>query len=207
METPARLPRSDGAPALGRGGDDAARQRRCSRRAARRPRDRIPRAGHRAEDHAACWIARRRAPAGSRTGRSPTCARCAASATSPSPRRWRWSRAWPRRRRRPKRSGCRRARSGKFEDFAPHLEEVVHLVRDKAQLLGQARNLSPYDALVDEFSPGLTSARDRRHVQGAGAAPAGADPRSARAPGAAAAAAHRRQVHAPPGSARWPWKS
>jgi carboxypeptidase Taq len=48
--------------------------------------------------------------------------------------------------------------SGKFEDFAPHLEEVVHLVRDKAQLLGSSRNLSPYDALVDEFSPGLTSA-------------------------------------------------
>jgi carboxypeptidase Taq len=48
--------------------------------------------------------------------------------------------------------------TGKFEDFAPHLEEVVNLVRDKAQLLGQARNLSPYDALVDEFSPGLTSA-------------------------------------------------
>ena len=48
--------------------------------------------------------------------------------------------------------------SGKFEDFAPYLEEVVHLVRDKAQLLGQSRNLSPYDALVDEFSPGLTAA-------------------------------------------------
>jgi carboxypeptidase Taq len=48
--------------------------------------------------------------------------------------------------------------TGKFDDFAPYLEEVVHLVRDKAQLLGQSRNLSPYDALVDEFSPGLTSA-------------------------------------------------
>jgi carboxypeptidase Taq len=48
--------------------------------------------------------------------------------------------------------------TGKFEDFAPHLEEVVHLVRDKAQMMGQSRNLSPYDALVDEFSPGLTSA-------------------------------------------------
>jgi carboxypeptidase Taq len=48
--------------------------------------------------------------------------------------------------------------TGKFEDFAPHLEEVVHLVRDKAQLLGQARNLAPYDALMDEFSPGVTSA-------------------------------------------------
>ncbi|HET9863282.1 MAG TPA: carboxypeptidase M32 [Steroidobacteraceae bacterium] len=47
--------------------------------------------------------------------------------------------------------------SGKFEEFAPFLEEVVHLVRDKAALLAQSRNLSPYDALVDEFSPGLTS--------------------------------------------------
>ena len=42
----------------------------------------------------------------------------------------------------------------KFEAFAPYLEEVVHLVRDKAALLGQALNLAPYDALVDEFSPG-----------------------------------------------------
>ena len=47
---------------------------------------------------------------------------------------------------------------GKFDSFAPYLEEVVHLVRDKAALLGQALNLAPYDALVDEFSPGVTSA-------------------------------------------------
>ncbi|HTY50668.1 MAG TPA: hypothetical protein VMB48_13350, partial [Steroidobacteraceae bacterium] len=47
---------------------------------------------------------------------------------------------------------------GKFERFAPHLEEVVSLVRDKAALLGQALNLSPYDALIDEFSPGISSA-------------------------------------------------
>ena len=47
---------------------------------------------------------------------------------------------------------------GKFEVFAPHLEEVVNLVRDKAALLGQALNLAPYDALVDEFSPGITTA-------------------------------------------------
>src|SRR6185436_15928753 len=47
---------------------------------------------------------------------------------------------------------------GKFEFFAPHLEEVVRLVRDKAALLGQALNLAPYDALVDEFTPGVTSA-------------------------------------------------
>ncbi len=47
---------------------------------------------------------------------------------------------------------------GKFELFAPHLEEVVRLVRDKAALLGQALDLAPYDALVDEFTPGVTTA-------------------------------------------------
>lgn len=48
-------------------------------------------------------------------------------------------------------------RNGDFGMFAPHLEEVVQLVRDKAALLGQALNLQPYDALVDEFSPGITT--------------------------------------------------
>ncbi|MGH8260808.1 MAG: carboxypeptidase M32, partial [Steroidobacteraceae bacterium] len=46
----------------------------------------------------------------------------------------------------------------RFETFAPQLEEVVALVRDKAALLGQALNLAPYDALIDEFSPGITTA-------------------------------------------------
>src|SRR5580692_8050558 len=45
-----------------------------------------------------------------------------------------------------------------FKIFAPHLEEVVHLVRDKAALLGQARGLAPYDALVDAFTPGISTA-------------------------------------------------
>ena len=44
-----------------------------------------------------------------------------------------------------------------FSVFAPHLEEVVALVRDKAALLGQALNLQPYDALVDEFTSGITT--------------------------------------------------
>jgi carboxypeptidase Taq len=43
-----------------------------------------------------------------------------------------------------------------FAGFAKHLEEVVKLVRDKAGLLGQALNLSPYDALLDGFSPTIT---------------------------------------------------
>jgi len=45
-----------------------------------------------------------------------------------------------------------------FKLFAPHLEEVVTLVRDKAALLGQARGLAPYDALVDAFTPGISTA-------------------------------------------------
>jgi carboxypeptidase Taq len=42
-----------------------------------------------------------------------------------------------------------------FKLFAPHLEEVINLLRDKANLLGKALNLDSYDALADEFSPGL----------------------------------------------------
>src|SRR3984885_15143730 len=49
-------------------------------------------------------------------------------------------------------------RQNNFDLFAPHLEEVVNLVRDKAALLGQALGLQPYDALVDEFSPGISTA-------------------------------------------------
>jgi carboxypeptidase Taq len=45
-----------------------------------------------------------------------------------------------------------------FALFAPHLEEVVALTRDKAQALSQALGLSPYDSLIDGFSPGFLSA-------------------------------------------------
>ena len=64
-------------------------------------------------------------------------------------------------------SGPRRGAQNNFELFAPHLEEVVHLVRDKAALLGQALGLPPYDALVDEFSPGICDRRHRGDLQGA----------------------------------------
>src|SRR5690606_37839595 len=40
----------------------------------------------------------------------------------------------------------------------PVLTEVLHLVRDKAALLGQALQLSPYDALMDDYTPGMRSA-------------------------------------------------
>jgi carboxypeptidase Taq len=45
-----------------------------------------------------------------------------------------------------------------FAVFAPCLQEVLLLVRDKAALLGQALNLAPYDALMDGYSPGMRCA-------------------------------------------------
>lgn len=46
-----------------------------------------------------------------------------------------------------------------FALFAPCLEEVLVLVRDQAALLGQALDLSPYDALMDGYTPGMRSAQ------------------------------------------------
>lgn len=45
-------------------------------------------------------------------------------------------------------------------DFAlvrPYLEKLLVLVREQAQLLGGAQNLSSYDALLDLYEPGLTA--------------------------------------------------
>jgi carboxypeptidase Taq len=49
-------------------------------------------------------------------------------------------------------------RNVRFADLAPHLEEVVHLVREKSALLGSHLALPAYDALVNEFSPGIVTA-------------------------------------------------
>lgn len=43
-----------------------------------------------------------------------------------------------------------------FALFRPHLAEVVGLVREIAELVGYKE--SPYDALVDEYEPGMTTA-------------------------------------------------
>jgi carboxypeptidase Taq len=44
-----------------------------------------------------------------------------------------------------------------FGVLAPQLEETVKLVRSKAELLAQRFSLDPWDALADEFTPGLLS--------------------------------------------------
>ena len=50
-----------------------------------------------------------------------------------------------------------------FELFRPHLEQVVELVREIAELLGYEE--SPYDALLEEYEPGMTSARLRELLE------------------------------------------
>ena len=43
---------------------------------------------------------------------------------------------------------------GDFTAFLPALREVVALVREEAQVAGEARDLAPYDALLDGYDPG-----------------------------------------------------
>ncbi|HET7464759.1 MAG TPA: carboxypeptidase M32 [Longimicrobium sp.] len=49
-----------------------------------------------------------------------------------------------------------------FAAFAPWLEKVVGLVRRKAEAYGWPAGGEPYDALLDEFEPGMTTARVTR---------------------------------------------
>jgi carboxypeptidase Taq len=49
-------------------------------------------------------------------------------------------------------------RANDWAGFRPYLEEVFALVREVAQTLGQALGRAPYDALIDEYNPGLRQA-------------------------------------------------
>lgn len=44
-----------------------------------------------------------------------------------------------------------------FATFAPHLERILDLSREKAEAIGYEE--TPYDALLDEYEPGMTTAR------------------------------------------------
>ncbi len=48
---------------------------------------------------------------------------------------------------------------GDFATVKPALEEVLALVREEAAAKGEALSLAPYDALMDQFEPGLRTAR------------------------------------------------
>src|ERR1700731_3180900 len=47
----------------------------------------------------------------------------------------------------------------KFSEFAPNLEKIVELTRQKADLWGYEE--SPYDALIDDYEPGITAGEGR----------------------------------------------
>ncbi len=55
--------------------------------------------------------------------------------------------------------GWRQARTEtNYSIFQPHLEKVVQVVRETAIALSEALSLTPYDALLDEYQPGLREA-------------------------------------------------
>ncbi|MCE9677886.1 carboxypeptidase M32 [Shewanella sp. AS1] len=46
-----------------------------------------------------------------------------------------------------------------WQGFKPNLEAVIALTREEAQIRSQALGIAPYDALLDKFEPGMTSAK------------------------------------------------
>ena len=44
-----------------------------------------------------------------------------------------------------------------WNGIQPHLDQLLTLVRERAQLLAERKRLTPYDALLDEYEPGLTA--------------------------------------------------
>lgn len=46
-----------------------------------------------------------------------------------------------------------------WASFRPHLEEIIGLEREVASILGQAFGCAPYDALLDQWNPGLQQAQ------------------------------------------------
>ena len=92
-----------------------------------------------------------------------------------------------------------------FKLLAPHLEEVVHLVRDKAALLGQARGSGALRCVGRWIYAGYFGGRYRHHIQGAVAQAPGSHQSGHRSPGGARAHALDRQIHASRASARCRW--
>ena len=61
-------------------------------------------------------------------------------------------------------SRCEHARRSQrpandWEGFSENLKEVVKYSREEARLRAEAKGCSPYDALLDIFEPGMTSAQ------------------------------------------------
>ena len=43
--------------------------------------------------------------------------------------------------------------------FKPNLKAVIDLAKEEAQIRGEAQNIAPYDALLNKFEPGMTTAK------------------------------------------------
>ena len=81
--------------------------------------------------------------------------------------------------------GARSARPTTGRASCGNFREVLAIAREEAELLAERTGLSRYDALMDRFEPGMTSATVDRAVRRPAAVAAGPDPPGARAPGAA----------------------
>lgn len=46
-----------------------------------------------------------------------------------------------------------------WQGFKPNLKAVIALAKEEAQIRGEAQNISPYDALLNKFELGMTSAK------------------------------------------------
>lgn len=46
-----------------------------------------------------------------------------------------------------------------WQGFKPNLKAIIALAREEALIRAQAQNVSPYDALLDKFEPGMTTAK------------------------------------------------
>ncbi|MGS0681015.1 carboxypeptidase M32 [Shewanella sp. 125m-7] len=49
-------------------------------------------------------------------------------------------------------------RNNDWQGFKPNLESLMELVKEEANIRADAQNVSPYDALLDKFEPGMTTA-------------------------------------------------
>lgn len=49
-------------------------------------------------------------------------------------------------------------RNNDWQGFKPNLENLMQLVKEEAKIRAEAQNVAPYDALLDKFEPGMTSA-------------------------------------------------
>ena len=79
--------------------------------------------------------------------------------------------------------GATQRPAGDWAGFLVNLREVVRLAREEAKHLADATGLAPYDALMDQYEPGMTSAEVAAPLRRPAVLAAGAGARRPRAAG------------------------